>query len=51
LNPLKLDDTLSLAAEVMWRLEVPALPVVDEKGLYAGCLSIFSLLRRRAPSS
>jgi CBS domain-containing protein/ribosome-associated translation inhibitor RaiA len=51
LSPLKLDDTLSLAAEVMWRLEVPAVPVVDERGAYAGCLSIFSLLRRRAPAS
>ena len=50
-GPLKLDDTLSLVAEVMWRFEVPVVPVVDERGLYAGSLSIFSLLRRRAPAS
>jgi CBS domain-containing protein len=50
-GPLKLDDTLSLVAEVMWRFEVPVVPVVDEKGAYAGSLSIFSLLRRRAPAS
>jgi CBS domain-containing protein len=50
-GPLKLDDTLSLVAEVMWRFEVPVVPVVDERGAYAGSISIFSLLRRRAPAS
>ena len=50
-GPLKLDDALSLVAEVMWRFEVPVVPVVDEKGAYAGSISIFSLLRRRAPAS
>lgn len=50
-GPLKLDDSLSLVAEVMWRFEVPVVPVVDEKGAYAGSISIFSLLRRRAPAS
>jgi CBS domain-containing protein len=50
-GPLKLDDTLSLVAEVMWRFEVPVVPMVDEKGAYAGSISIFSLLRRRAPAS
>lgn len=30
---------------------MPVLPVVDEGGSYVGCVSIFSLLRRRAPAS
>ena len=51
LNPLTPDDTASLAATVMWRLAVPAVPLVERDGGYAGAVSIFSLLRRRAPPS
>lgn len=50
-KPLKLDDAVSLAADRMWEMEVPALPVVSDEEKYAGIVSIFSLLRRRAPSS
>lgn len=51
LNPLELDDTASLAATVMRQLEAPAVPLVDREGAYAGAVSIFSLIRRRAPAS
>ncbi|MEM1508425.1 MAG: hypothetical protein QXY49_01480 [Thermofilaceae archaeon] len=50
-QPLRLNDTISLAAEKMWEMEVPALPVVSNEGKYTGLVSIFSLLRKRAPSS
>ncbi|MDW8004220.1 MAG: CBS domain-containing protein [Thermofilaceae archaeon] len=50
LQPLRLDDPVSMAAEVMWRHETPSLPVVDSDNVYAGAVSIFSLLKRRAHS-
>ena len=49
--PLSPGDAVSLAAERMWRFEVPVLPVVDERDRYVGVVSIFSLLRRRVPGS
>ncbi|ABL79210.1 CBS domain-containing protein [Thermofilum pendens] len=47
IDPLGLNDTVSVAAERMWRFELPAVPVVDGEGRYAGIVSIFSLLRTR----
>lgn len=46
---LAMNDSVLLAAEKMWGLEVPVLPVVGEGGVYAGIVSIFTLLKRRIP--
>ncbi len=48
LEPLALNQTVSVAAERMWRYEVPVVPVVDDEGKYFGLVSIFTILRTRA---
>jgi CBS domain-containing protein/ribosome-associated translation inhibitor RaiA len=47
IDPLNLDDVLSLVAEKMWRLELPVIPVVSPEGEYAGIVSIFSILKSK----
>jgi CBS domain-containing protein len=47
IDPLKLDDIVSLVAEKMWRFELPVVPVVDSEGKYAGIVSIFSILKSK----
>lgn len=47
LEPLSHNQTVSVAADRMWRYETPVVPVVDDEGKYAGIVSIFSILRTR----